>query len=161
MMLDELILYFVDQANGLMTKTQLVMFLYLVDLYAVKWTEKPLTQLDWYYFNHEPCADGIDLALNRLGMEIFQNTQYDFDLVRMSFRYSEMNCFNFSEGLRLVLENIRKEWTGLTSKRIQELSQYVHSTAPMIEGESKSSSESKARLNLKLARDQLIQELGL
>jgi hypothetical protein len=48
-MLETLILYFVYQTNGFLTKIQLVKFLYLADLYSVKWTGKQLTDLDWYW----------------------------------------------------------------------------------------------------------------
>lgn len=53
-MLEQLILYFVCKTKGRITKTQLVKFLYLADLYSVKWTEHQLTELDWYYYNHGP-----------------------------------------------------------------------------------------------------------
>lgn len=42
-MLEQLILYFVCKTKGHITKTQLVKFLYLADLYSVKWTGQQLT----------------------------------------------------------------------------------------------------------------------
>jgi len=48
-MLEQLIKYFVYKTKGYITKTQLVKFIYLADLYAVKWTGKQLTDLNRRY----------------------------------------------------------------------------------------------------------------
>lgn len=75
-MLEDLIKYFVYETKRHITKTKLVkfLFLYLADLYSVKWTGKQLTKLDWYYYKHSPWDEDIDMALERMnGKEICQN----------------------------------------------------------------------------------------
>ena len=49
-MLEKLIIYFVYKTKGHIIKTQLVKFLYLADLGAVKWQDKQLTDIDWRYY---------------------------------------------------------------------------------------------------------------
>jgi hypothetical protein len=73
MLVDQLIKYFVYETKGFITKTQLVKFIYLADLYAVKWTGKQLTDLDWCYYHYGPWNEEIDTALARMeGVDIFQ-----------------------------------------------------------------------------------------
>ena len=160
-MLDDLILYFVYKTKGYITKTQLVKFLYLADLYSVKWTEKQLTNLDWYYYNYGPWDKEIDAALNRLGEDkISQKKDGNAILIQMKDPSSELN-FKPSEGLRLMLDNIRREWSGLSSERINELLSYVYSTAPMVDVKAKHKPEDMAKLNLWLERKKLVEELGV
>jgi P-loop Domain of unknown function (DUF2791) len=79
--LEDLILHFVSKTSGFTTKTQLVKFLYLSDLYSVKWTGKQLTRLDWYYYHYSPWDEEIDSALKRL-FWIFTGTPEFFDANR-------------------------------------------------------------------------------
>ncbi len=67
-MLEQLILYFVCKTKGYITKTQLVKFLYLADLYSVKWTKKQLTDLDWCYYLRGPWNQEIDTTLEKLNV---------------------------------------------------------------------------------------------
>ncbi len=55
-MLRKLINFFVNETKGQITKIQLVKFIYLMDLYMVKWTGKQLTNLDWRYYLHGLCV---------------------------------------------------------------------------------------------------------
>lgn len=160
-MLEDLILYFVYKTKGFITKTQLVKFLYLADLYSVKWTGKQLTDLDWYYYNYGPWDDGIDSALNGLEGKIVQAKDKDTILIQMGADFPTIDSFKLSESLQLMLENIRREWAGGDSAKIKELLSYVYSTAPMVEAQSKYDRKDKARLNLQLERDKLIEELGV
>jgi hypothetical protein len=160
-MLENLILYFVYKTKGFITKTQLVKFLYLADLYSVKWTGKQLTQLDWCYYTYGPWTEEIDSALSSLKGKVEQKQEGNATLIQMNDTVSEMDDFKFSEGLQLMLDNIRKEWAGLTSDKITELLNHVYSTAPMVEAKGKYNPEDKARLNLQLEREKLIEELGV
>jgi hypothetical protein len=160
-MLENLILYFVYKTKGFITKTQLVKFLYLADLYSVKWTGNQLTQLDWYYYNYGPWNEGIDAALSRLEDKVSQRQEGNATLIQVVGAVPEVDNFNFSEGLQLMLENIRKEWAGLSTEKVDELLKHVYSTAPMVEAKSKHNPEDKARLNLQLEREKLLEELGV
>jgi hypothetical protein len=160
-MLESLILYFVYKTKGFITKTQLVKFLYLADLYSVKWTGKQLTELNWYYYNYGPWDEEIDTALKKLEGKISQQQLDNVTLIQVAGELPEIDGFDFLEGLRLMLENIRKEWAGITNDKIKELLNHVYSTAPMVEAKAKYKPEDKARLNLQLEREKLIEELGV
>ena len=126
-MLDKLIKYFVYATKGYITKTQLIKFLYLADLYSVKWTGQQLTELDWCYYNFGPWNQDIDTPLS----------------------------------LRLVLDNIRREWAGAGQEKLKALLEYVYSTAPMLAVKDTHKPEEKIKLNLLVEREKLISELGL
>lgn len=159
-MLEKLILYFVCKTKGRITKTQLVKFLYLADLYSVKWTGKQLTALDWRYYTYGPWHQDIDVALER--MEVL-SVHADGDKTLIGSKDESLYAadFDFSAGLLLMLENIRKEWAGSGTERFNELLDYVYSTAPMVEAKSKHTPEEKAPLNLQLEREKLLAELGV
>ena len=159
-MLEQLILYFVCRTKGRITKTQLVKFLYLADLYSVKWTGEQLTELDWRYYNYGPWNQDIDAALERMeGL----SSQPDGDVTLITARDESLYSaeFDLSEGLQLMLENIRREWAGSGSERFDELLAYVYSTAPLVDARNKHTPEEQAPLNLQLERDKLLEELGV
>lgn len=158
-MLEKLILYFVIRTKGHITKTQLVKFLYLADLYSVKWTGQQLTDLEWCYYKHGPWNEEIDAAL-RLMESIILECQGDATLVKLREDGSTVKDIHLSDGLELMLENIRKEWAGAGNGKFDELIKYVYSTAPMVEAKRQSSSQDKAPLNLQLERDKLLAEIG-
>ena len=159
-MLDLLIKYFVYQTKGHITKTQLVKFLYLADLYSVKWTGKQLTELDWYYYLHGPWHEDIDAALEKMdGKEILQEPQGDAVLIKLGPNAGNVEDLKLPVSLNLILENIRREWAGAGQDRIQQLLDYVYSTAPMLEVKEVHKPEEKVRLNLQKERQRLIQEL--
>lgn len=159
-MLDLLIKYFVYQTKGHITKTQLVKFLYLADLYSVKWTGKQLTELDWYYYLHGPWHEDIDAALDKMdGKEILQEPQGDAVLIKLGPNAGNVEDLKLPVSLKLILENIRREWAGSGQDRIQQLLDYVYSTAPMLEVKEVHKPEEKVRLNLQKERQRLIQEL--
>ena len=158
-MLEKLILYFVIRTKGHITKTQLVKFLYLADLYSVKWTGQQLTDLEWCYYNHGPWNEEIDAAL-RLMEPIILEDQGLVTLVKLRKDGSMVKDIHLSDGLELMLENIRKEWAGAGNEKFEELMKYVYSTAPMVEAKRQSSPQDKAPLNLQLERDKLLAEIG-
>ena len=159
-MLESLILYFVCKTKGRITKTQLVKFLYLADIYSVKWTGKQLTDLDWCYYNHGPWNKEIDAALESMEALSFQQ---DGNVVLVTVKDESLFSvdFDFSAGLQLMLENIRREWAGSGSEKFDELMKYVYSTAPMVDAKSKHTPDEQAPLNLQLEREKLLEELGV
>ena len=159
-MLDLLIKYFVYQTKGHITKTQLVKFLYLADLYSVKWTGKQLTELDWYYYLHGPWHEDIDAALDKMhAKQILQEPQGDAVLIKLGPNAGNVEELKLPVSLKLILENIRREWAGAGQDRIQQLLDYVYSTAPMLEIKEVHKPEEKVKLNLQKERQRLIQEL--
>jgi uncharacterized phage-associated protein len=158
-MLEQLILYFVCKTKGHITKTQLVKFLYLADLYSVKWTDNQLTELDWCYYTHGPWEQGIENALDSMKDKICLKKQGDATMVSINDMSLMDADFGFSRGLELMLENIRKEWAG--SNKLSALLDYVYSTAPMIEARNHFQPENKARLNLHREREKVLEELGV
>lgn len=158
-MLETLIEYFVCGTKGHITKTQLVKFLYLADLYAVKWTGQQLTTLDWYYYRHGPWHEDIDAALERMnGSKLTLENDGQTCFIRSSPNETKIEDLKLSTGLQLMLENIRREWAG-SGDRINKLLEYVYSTAPMAAVKETYSPEDKVRLDLQKEREKLIEEL--
>jgi hypothetical protein len=63
--------------------------------------------------------------------------------------------------LRLILDNIRREWAGLGKEKLPALLEYVYSTAPILEVIDTHKPEEKVKLNLLAEQEKLIRELGL
>ena len=158
-MLEQLILYFVCKTKGYITKTQLVKFLYLADLYSVKWTGAQLTDLEWCYYLRGPWNQEIDAALERMEALSVQ-PDGETSLIRAKDESLYSNDFAFSEGLQLMLDNIRKEWAGSGDEKFRELISFVYQTAPMIEAKNKHKPEEKTPLDLQLERYKMLTELG-
>jgi hypothetical protein len=159
-MLDILIKYFVYATKGHITKIQLIRFLYLADLYAVKWTGKQLTELNWYYYHFGPWHEDIDIALNKMnGKEISIETEGNTTLIKLGKESENIDDLQLSVSLKLILDNIRREWAGSGQDKIKQLLDYVYSTAPMLAVREKHQPEEKARLNLQVEREKLISEL--
>ncbi len=160
-MLEKLILYFVYQTNGFLTKIQLVKFLYLADLYSVKWTGKQLTDLDWYYYTFGPWHEDIDAALVHLNGQVIQREEGKSILIQMGTVPLDPHSLGISQGLYLMLDNIRREWAGSSTEKIEELLKYVYATAPMLAVKDKHERSEKVPLNLALERELLLEELGV
>lgn len=158
-MLEQLILYFVCKTKGHITKTQLVKFLYLADLYAVKWTGKQITDLDWFYYNHGPWTQDIDAALERMDDITLESAGQAMLVGIADESLWERRC-ELPKGMQLMLENIRREWAG-SGDKLEELLKYVYATAPMIAAKKHHQPEDQAPLNLQLERDKLFEELGV
>lgn len=158
-MLEKLIKYFVYATKGNITKTQLIKFLYLADLYSVKWTGNQLTELDWYYYSFGPWHEDIDTALNKMnGKEVAVEREENATLIRLGIQTSNVDDLQLPVSLKLVLDNIRREWAG--SEKLPQLLDYVYNTAPMLEVKHKYQPEEKVKLNLQAEREKLISELG-
>ncbi|MEM1171170.1 MAG: type II toxin-antitoxin system antitoxin SocA domain-containing protein [Cyanobacteria bacterium P01_H01_bin.35] len=161
-MLEELIKYFVYETKGHIIKTQLVKFLYLADLYSVKWTGKQLTELDWYYYNHGLWHEDIDMALERMnGKEICQELEGQAKLIKLGVEAGKTEDLNLPKSLMLMLDNIRKEWAGSGSDKLNQLLDYVYETAPMVAVKGTYKPEEKVKLNLQKEREKLNEELGV
>jgi len=162
-MLEKLIIYFVCKTKGYITKIQLVKFLYLADLAAVKWTEKQLTDLDWRYYKYGPWNEDIDRALVELRQgDILQlGEQGSAVLVQPAENCPDIKALQLSKGLELMLRNIQKEWAGLNTDKLNGLLEYVYQTEPMLEAKAKHTPEEKAPLNLYLEHEKVLAELGV
>ncbi len=159
-MLDILIKYFVYATKGHIAKTQLIKFLYLADLYSVKWTGKQLTELDWYYYHFGPWHEDIDAALNKMnGKEISLESHGNIVLIRLGDGSGQLEDLKLSVSLKLMLDNIRREWAGAGQDKLNQLLDYVYNTAPMQEVKNTHKPEEKVRLNLQAERERLISEL--
>jgi hypothetical protein len=160
-MLDKLIKYFAYATKGHITKIQLIRFLYLADLYAVKWTSKQLTQLDWYYYHNGPWHENINIALDKMnGKEINLETEFNTTFIKLGSKAGNIDDLQLPVSLKLILDNIRREWAGSGQDKIKQLSDYVYSTAPMVEVKDKHKPEEKVKLNLQLEREKLVSELN-
>ncbi len=161
-MLENLIKYFVYETKGYITKIQLVKFLYLADLYSVKWTGKQLTELDWYFYNHGPWHEDIDMALERMnGKEIFQESEGQVKFIRLGAESGKTEDLNLPKSLMFMLDNIRREWAGSGSDKLNQLLDYVYQTAPMVAVIDTHKPEEKVRLNLQKEKEKLEEELGV
>lgn len=162
-MLEKLILYFVIKTKGHITKTQLVKFLYLADLYAVKWTEKQLTQLNWCYYKFGPWHQDIENSLKVLEQtnKIILKSEGNAILIQPNDFDNIIDNFDFSMSLELMLDNIRQEWAGLNKDRINDLLDYVYSTEPMKYAKENFQPEDQPILNLQLEHEKLLAELGV
>ncbi len=159
-MLDKLIKYFAYATKGHVSKIQTIRFLYLADLYAVKWTGKQLTQLDWYYYHLGAWHEDINTALDKMnGKEISIETEFNTTFIKLGMKTGNIDDLQLPVGLKLILDNIRREWSGSGQDKINQLSDYVYSTAPMVEVKDKHKSEEKVKLNLQTEREKLISEL--
>jgi len=161
-MLKQLIKYFVYQTKGHITKTQLIKFLYLADLYVVKWTEKQLTELDWYYYHHRLWLEDIDTTLSQMdGKEIAQEFENNTTFIRLGVAADTTEDIEIPLGLQFMLDNIRREWAGTGLAKLQQLGEYVYNTAPILEVKGNYQPEAKVKLNLIVERDKLVRELEL
>lgn len=160
-MLDKLIKYFVYATKGHITKTQLIKFLYLADLYSVKWTGKQLTQLDWYYYHNGPWHEDINTILVQMnGKQISIETEYNTIFIKLGLKADNIDDLELPVSLKLILDNIRREWAGSGQDKMTQLLDYVYTTAPMVEVKDKHKPEEKIRLNLQLEREKLVSDLN-
>ncbi len=159
-MLDILIKYFVYATKGYITKIQIIKFLYLADLYAVKWTGKQLTELNWYYYHFGPWHEDIDAALDKMnGKEINIEIEGSTTLIKLGVKAGNIDDLQLPVSLKLVLDNIRREWAGAGQDKMKQLLDYVYTTAPMLAVKDKHKPEEKVILNLAVEREKLISEL--
>lgn len=163
-MTGKLILFFVRSTQGHITKTQLVKFLYLADLYAIKWMGKQITDLEWVYYHHGPWQDEIQAALDRMdGKEIHQvNCERETVLIQLGAAAPQIDELGLPESMKLMLDNIRREWAGAGNENLQKLLEYVYETAPMKDVLSRGCRpEQQQQLNLYKEQEKLRQELAV
>ena len=160
-MLEKLILYFVYQTNSFLTKIQLVKFLYLADLYSVKWTGKQLTALDWYYYNYSPWQEDIDVALVDLNGQVVQTQKGENTLIKMGAKPLALQTLGISQGLCFVLDNICIEWARSSTDKNKGLLEYISTTAPILAVKGKYHSSDKVPLNLALEQELLFEVLAV
>lgn len=172
-MTSKVILFFVLRTKGHITKTQLVKFLYLADLYAVKWLGKQITDLKWVYYHFGPWEDDIQADLERMnGKEINLSNQFSEREIAQPNQQAEMVLIKLGpnapfedelklpESMKLMLDNIRREWAGSGKKNIDRLLEYVYDTAPMKDVVNHGySPEEKRSLDLLKEREKLLHEL--
>jgi hypothetical protein len=162
-MTEKLIQFFVLKTKGHITKTQLVKFLYLADLYATKWHGQQITDLQWIFYNHGPWQEDIEKALYALDLQgmVSQEKSDRVVLVKPGQNSRSIEQLELPKSMQLMLENIRRAWAGTTRAKIDDLLEYVYATAPMKEVLAKEyTPEQKQRLNLLKERELLIEELG-
>ncbi|MEA5470414.1 type II toxin-antitoxin system antitoxin SocA domain-containing protein [Spirulina sp. 06S082] len=158
-MLEKLIQYFVRAAGGSIEKTRLVKFLYLADLSAVKWMDKQLTDLNWYYGRYGPWDQSIDLVLkcmNEKEIELKKRKNGQI-VIRVGSQCQPLENLQFAEGLELMLDNIQHEWSGGGHERFKELKNYIDNTEPILEIKECKPSKN-IRLNLQREREKLLEE---
>lgn len=161
MMLDTIIQYFVLKTKGKITKIQLVKFLYLADLYAVKWTGKQLTELDWLFYRYGPWNEEIDHALARMeGHQLQQKSYNEAVSIELGPEAGKIADLMLPISIELLLENIQREWAGLSSEKTRQLLAYVYNTEPMRAVKDVHHPEEKVRLDLQREQAKLLQELG-
>jgi hypothetical protein len=95
------------------------------------------------------------------GKEIIQESQGDKVLIKLGADATNVEDLQLPLSLRLILDNIRREWAGLGQEKLQALLKYVYSTAPMLEVIDTHKPEEKVKLNLLAEQEKLIRELGL
>ena len=159
-MLRKLILFFVVKTKGHLTKIQLVKFLYLADLYAVKWTGKQITHLNWIYYKHGPWESSIENALKEMeGHWIHIRDDRNTQLLEPTPQ-AEAEELELPYSLCLMLENIRRAWAGSGREHFDDLLDYVYNTEPMRQVRAQHQPSEKIPLDLSLEAKKLQEALG-
>lgn len=162
-MTTKLILFFVLRTKGNIIKTQLIKFLYLADLYAIKWLGKQITDLEWVYYHHGPWESDIQAELERMnGGEIAQyKLASGAVLIQLGPNAPSIVDLELPESMKFMLDNIRREWAGSGSENLNSLLQYVYNTAPMKDVLSRGClPEEQQPLDLFKEKEKLLQELA-
>lgn len=162
-MLEKLIIYFVRKTKGNITKIQLVKFLYLSDLYSVKWTTEQLTNLDWRYYKYGPWSYDIDTCIKSLESKGFLQIKKSGDATTFTVlpNCPDISSLEFSDGLELTLRNIKAEWAGMNREKIGSLLKHVYQTEPMVKAQELYKPEQEAPLDLSLEHKKVCKELGI
>jgi Protein of unknown function (DUF4065) len=158
----KLILFFVLKTKGNITKTQLVKFLYLADLYSVKWLGRQITDLKWIRYLYGPYEEAIDRTLELMNgqqVEIENDSSKNYIIIRMGSTMPSIESLELPVMMQMLLDNIRYEWMGQSTK---ELLDFVYGTSPMVEAiEQNIDPEEKKPLDLFREQEKLHQELVL
>lgn len=130
----QLIKYMVDRLHGDLLKTQILKFLYLVDLEWVRYTGKQLTDLNWIWYLHGPWDRHFeDIIADMSGNEVECITQPRFQGGHFNLFYPGSRprfdvTLNLAE--QAVVDRILEAFS---QKSVRELlEEYVYQTAPML-----------------------------
>jgi Protein of unknown function (DUF4065) len=158
----KLILFFVVKTKGNITKTQLVKFLYLADLYSVKWLGQQITDLKWIRYRFGPYEEEIDRTLELMKgrqIEIEGANDKNYIIIRMGSEIPSIESLELPVMMQMLLDNIRYQWMGKPTK---ELLDFVYATSPMVEAIKQNiHPEQKQPLDLFREQQKLQQELAL
>jgi hypothetical protein len=153
----KLVTFFIGDTFHSIKKDQLTQFLYLADLYSVKWTGESLTDSDWFLYEGRVSSDELVDTLTEL--ENKQLITIKEELIVALPKLRKPKYTEFPLGLELMLQNILAEW--LYSNRLEHMTSYVNQTAPIKEILSSSlNSTSKIKLDLNLERIKLLEDLN-
>ncbi len=95
------------------------------------------------------------------GKEIIEESQDNIILIKLGTEAGTVDDLDLPLSLKLILDNIRREWAGAGQDKINQLLEYVYSTAPMLEVKNTHKPDEKVKLNLQAEREKLVVELGL
>lgn len=169
-MTEKLILFFAAETKGWMTDLSLFKFLYLADLYAVKWRGEQLTTLTWIRYDHGPWEESVYSAISALeeyDLVARKPTDYrHWRVIPTDAGYKAKKNLDLELGIQLVLENIHRAWSGIRRDEVDRLLKYVYSTAPMVEITQREKAVGGQKLlgthlRLKSEREKLLSELEL
>lgn len=157
----KLMIFFVIRTKGHITKTQLVKFLYLADLYAVKWHGHQITDLKWFYYLRGPWEDAFQEELDNLQIAgVFEiSPEGQALLIKPGSGIMPEESLEIPKSMEFVLDNIRVQWTG-AGDRLQQLLDYVYDSAPMkaVKAQGKEPKD-RAPLNLLAEREAFLEAL--
>ncbi len=96
------------------------------------------------------------------GKEISINLepQGNVTFIQLGSKASGINDLHLPLSLKLMLDNIRREWAGSGQDKLNQLLEYVYNTAPILEVKNTNKPEQKVKLNLYSEREKLISELN-
>lgn len=143
----QVIKYMVDRLNGDLLKTQILKFLYLVDLEWVRYTGRQFTDLNWIWYLHGPWDRHFEEILaDMCGKELECRTQPRFQGGHFSLFYPGSRP-RFDADLDLAEQAVvDRILDAFRQKSVRELlEEYVYQTAPMLAAERRGE-----RLNLGL-----------
>lgn len=158
----KLILFFVVKTKGNIAKTQLVKFLYLADLYSIKWLGKQITDLKWIRYHYGPYEEEIERTLESMNgrqIDIENADGKNYVIIRMGSAIPSIESLELPVMMQMLLDNIRYQWMGKPTK---ELLDFVYETSPMLDAIEKNiDPEQKQPLDLFREQEKLQKELAL
>jgi hypothetical protein len=148
---ESVILYFLTAVGEPLSEVKLIGFLYLTDLFRVKWGEKQLTKSKWVKLSGMPTSDEVEMTIKAL----LDQGKIERECLRWLVAKDSDSFSSISFGLRLMLENICVEWK---DQDTYKLCHYIAHTAPMMAVEGKPYVK-RVDLDLTLERKKLLEDL--